>query len=201
MRRLDRLFPFVLLTSLALAGAAPSRVEPKAEKTPAKARPADPYRERFRQLDRNGDGYVTGTEWPLAPESFKVVDRNQDGRLSAEELLTPNRPLTEERRFQWLDADGDGLLSPSELRRGGVPLDNPELKRLGALTLRQYADLTRRIEDRWSTGSSRQDQFTFRTLDRNQDNRLNPLEWRGPMINFDRLDRNRDGILSPSEWP
>jgi hypothetical protein len=135
------------------------------------------------------------------PESFKVVDRNQDGRLSAEELLTPNRPLTEERRFQWLDADGDGLLSPSELRRGGLPLDDPQLKRLGALTLRQYADLTRRIEDRWSTGSSRQDQFTFRTLDRNQDNRLNPLEWRGPMINFDRLDRNRDGILSPSEWP
>ena len=50
---------------------------------------ADHYRIRIADLDRNGDGYIQRDEVPeghaLASE-FKLVDRNRDGKISAEEL-------------------------------------------------------------------------------------------------------------------
>jgi Ca2+-binding EF-hand superfamily protein len=161
---------------------------------------ANPYAERFESLDRDRDGYVSRTEWPLEAASFNRVDRDDDDRLSRSELMTPNRDLTADERFRVLDTNRDGLLSPSELQSGGESrtLDRD---RNGSVSRGEYRDQAAAIEDTWRTRSTPRTQSRFRFLDRNSDNRVSRLEWTGARADFNRLDRNRDGVLSPNEWP
>jgi Ca2+-binding EF-hand superfamily protein len=196
MQHRDRFFPFFLI-ALALAAPAGASAQDKAAKAQDKPKPApkNPYVERFKELDRNRDGYVSLTEWPLEPASFHVVDRDQDGRLSRNELLTPNvlREAPPEVQFRRLDTDRDGRLSRSERQRDGF--DRLDRNKDGYITLPQYRQET------WSPHATVQDEIRFRNLDRNHDNRLNRTEWTGSSLLFNHLDRDRDGALSPSEWP
>ncbi|HYX26527.1 MAG TPA: hypothetical protein VFC23_20405 [Thermoanaerobaculia bacterium] len=190
MRNRDRFLSILLLSLAFTAGMSAQSKAPKAQD---KAQPKheneskNPYVERFRQLDKNGDGYVSLAEWPLDPASFHLVDRNQDGRLSRDELLTPNvlRWDPWEERFQTLSPNREGRLSQGEprdrIRSGYAPLPS--------------------YEDTWSPRATPQDKIRFRNLDRNQDNRLDLLEWTGSSLTFNQLDRNRDGVISPNEWP
>jgi EF hand domain-containing protein len=160
---------------------------PKEAPAPADNGEKNPYLERFKQLDANGDGYVSRAEWPLEEAKFRTVDRNEDGRLSRIELLTPN-VLRHDPRFQPMR----GLYTPRygyprERYRGGV----------GYTPLEYRTD----FENLWSPRASPQDQRRFEFLDRNRDERLSRNEWNGSSATFDRIDRNRDGILSPGEWP
>ncbi|GIW72781.1 MAG: hypothetical protein KatS3mg102_2323 [Planctomycetota bacterium] len=47
--------------------------------------------ERFRRLDRNGDGALDRTEWKGPARLFDRLDRDGDGRLVPEELRRPRR--------------------------------------------------------------------------------------------------------------
>ncbi|HKV07047.1 MAG TPA: EF-hand domain-containing protein [Thermoanaerobaculia bacterium] len=193
-------FLFLVLLSLALPAGAWAQDEPK-DKDPKKAAPkeANPYEERFKQLDQNGDGFVSIEEWPLDRPSFERVDRNQDGRLSRGELLTPNT-LRRDRvdvEFDELDVNRDGYLSQSERRRGGAGLERLDKNRDGAVSRLEY----QRVENLWNPRVSGRDQRLFRQLDRNNDNRLTRTEVAGTGARFDALDRNRDGVISPREWP
>jgi Ca2+-binding EF-hand superfamily protein len=185
MRNRDRFAP-VLLLSLALAGAAGAQEKAPQRQAP-KQEPANPCQERFQQLDRDKDGFVSPAEWPLDRAKFDVVDRNKDGRLNRTELLTPNvvRDDDVQARLRQFDTDKDGRLSPSERQR-------------------EAADHQARLRQRqntWSPRASLPDQRRFQDLDRNRDNRLTRTEVTGAGASFDRLDRNGDGVLSPNEWP
>ena len=200
MQHRDRFSPvFLIVLALAApAGVSAQSKAPKAQdKTPKQDKPApkNPYVERFKELDRNRDGYVSPTEWPLEQASFHVVDRNQDGRLSPGELLTPNvlRETPPEARFQKLDINRDGRLSRSERQHDGF--DRLDRNKDGYITLPQYR------EDTWSPHATVQDEIRFRNLDRDRNNRVNRTEWSGPAFTFNHLDRNQDGVLSPNEWP
>lgn len=186
MRHRGRFFPMFLL-SLALAaparhpGEAPGEASAQDKAKGAANEARNPYVERFQQLDRDRDGYVSPAEWPLEPASFQRVDRNQDGRLSPGELLTPNLLRNERRRRQdgFERRDRDAGRSITRPERGDPSLDR---------------------ENTWSPHATLQDQRRFRNLDRNRDDRLSRLEWTGSNAAFHRLDRNRDGVLSPHEW-
>jgi Ca2+-binding EF-hand superfamily protein len=155
----------LLFLALTLSGAVHA-AQPQAAKE-------DPYLKRFQELDHDKDGYVTPGEWPLAPESFTVVDRDKDGRLGKVELLTPNR-----------------------LRRDWDP-PQPQA------TSRPQLDLRRPIrqepESSWGVHATIEDVRLLRNLDLNRDNRLGRREWTGSAIQFHRLDRDSDGELSPRE--
>lgn len=200
MRSRDRILPIVLL---ALALAAPARLPAEAPPAPEKGRGSEeknPYAERFEQLDRNRDGYVTLPEWPLQEASFHVVDRNKDGRLSRRELLTPNllRADPLEERFLELDANRDGRLSTGERRRNGTGLDRLDRNADGYVTPLEYRDGAVNI---WTPRATIQDQWRFQNLDRDRDNRLSRPEWLDAGAAFDQADRNRDGVVTPNEWP
>ena len=208
MRNLARHLPLFLL-SLALtvpavaageaaAGEQAQDKKPTSADTPQTRNEDDRYSERFAQLDHDQDGYVERSEWPLAPESFDVVDRNKDGRLSRVELLTPNVVLRDRSmRFQELDVDRDGRLSRLEWQRSGQAFGALDGDRDGYVTMTELR--------RAQVGSDRpiilypQDRRLLHNLDRNGDNRVSRLEWHGARDVFNRLDRNRDGFLSPSE--
>lgn len=207
MRIRDRLLPMTLLalalTAPAAAGAQAAAQRPPTEDKASRPEDDNPYSKRFAELDRNDNGFVERDEWPLAPESFDVVDRDKDGRLSRNELLTPNvlREGRLEREFSWLDTNRDGFLDTRELQRGGLDLQRLDRNKDGIVARSEIRNPIADIENTWKPGVSQRTRSQFRTLDRNRDNRVSRPEWRGARDLFNRLDRNRDGVLSPYEWP
>lgn len=185
MRNPKRILTLLLLP-LAFAAANAQDKAQKPQKTrQAPSQAANPYVERFQKLDSNKDGYVTPAEWPLERTKFDLVDRNNDGRLSRAELLTPNvvRDPSVNDRLQQVDTNRDGRLSREERERG------------------RLVNQARDTENVWNPHSTPREQNRFRDLDRNRDNRLSRPELTGAGARFDRLDRNKDGVVSPREWP
>jgi Ca2+-binding EF-hand superfamily protein len=77
----------VATTRSAAAGASSVRNDVQAQDRTA-------ARDLFRQLDRNGDGYLTGDElWSLRGQdnNWAAIDRNRDGRISPDEFTVLRR--------------------------------------------------------------------------------------------------------------
>ena len=84
-------------------------------------------RTMFLQMDANGDGQVVAAEMDAArpkgtapapgeltaAEKIAVVDRDKDGRISAQEHAEGAAAM-----FERMDADGDGFLSADEIQKG-----------------------------------------------------------------------------------
>ena len=102
---MDVRFLFTIV-GFAWAAAALAQQEPKKETLPPQQRLAaaggsaltpedrDAARELFRELDRNGDGYLSGDElWNERGRevNWAAVDRNRDGRISPEEFTVLRR--------------------------------------------------------------------------------------------------------------
>ncbi len=83
----------------------------------------------FSQYNRNGDGSVTLAEWDAieradqdkTKSSFRLLDRNHDGKLTRDELTHgKRRDLVVHRIFARIDANHDGVITEAEARNFGI---------------------------------------------------------------------------------
>ena len=142
----------------------------------------------FTSLDDNRDGRIARQEWHYDNETFSRVDRNRDGFLSRNEFLMSdfdddrgdqfddldlngnNRVERAEwhggaAAFQWMDRNGDGVLSRTEVGSDAPQTDD----QFTVLDVNRDRVLTR-PEWHYSVGS-------FTRMDRNNDGRITRAEF------------------------
>lgn len=126
---------------------------------------------------------------------FKILDRNNDRRLSHRELLQGFDALLE------FDLNEDDRITESELGTAYVleiGLGQAESLRMDAMM--QNANMGMQSTDAILPGvDGLEGPEWFRRMDRNQDRDVSVREFLGPRSIFDDLDSDKDGLLSASE--
>jgi hypothetical protein len=107
---------------------APPATVPPATTTPAATTPPpaspSPVERQFADMDRNDDGRVTADEHATAMQAlFADMDEDDNGELSTAELDAAYGPqrdgtVSSADRIRPMDLNGDGMLSSEEHRRG-----------------------------------------------------------------------------------
>lgn len=137
--------------------------------------------ERFKVMDRNGDGSLSPEEMPGRGARFAQADTNGDKKLSKDEFKTafPNIP---EERFAKMDTNGDGQLDGAEAQQ-----------------LREGM----RLGERFGEGRGRE--HIFERADKDGDGKVTAEEFKQaspniPEDRFKQLDRNGDGAISKDDF-
>ncbi|MDD2901957.1 MAG: EF-hand domain-containing protein [Syntrophales bacterium] len=120
---------------------------PAGARTPTREQVKKSWEKRFHDLDKNGDGKVTLTEYLAyfraysGPRrqyfefEFRKYDRNGDGVITHAEHWAP---VTLKDEFRALDKNRDGCISRSEWLQGIKQFFKLDRNRDGCLTLEEY---------------------------------------------------------------
>lgn len=170
-------------------------------------------------IDTNGDGAIDRREAAARPrlaEHFDRLDRNHDGRITADERPRHGRHRGHDARRRGgrgegmrglarLNTDGDGRIGRDELAgRERVLSRFAELdgNRDGFLTRGELREFGRKRHEQRRTTREQRFAEKFRTIDTDRDGRLSKAEAAGsPRLSgsFAWMDENRDGYLSHEE--
>ena len=169
--------------------------------------------DRFKALDKDGDGKLSTTEFPH-PVLFKKADTNGDGFISLDEFKAfvaqarqnggaGQPPITIENRFKALDKDGDGKLSPTEFPHPAL-FKKVDANGDGFVSLDEFkAFVAQQEQQHAANGGTAPDKPSiegrFKTLDKDGDGKLSPTEFPHPDI-FKQVDTNGDGFISLDEF-
>lgn len=157
----------------------------------------DRWNDRFEDLDRNNDRYLSASEWPRDARSFDLFDRNNDRRVSLSEFQNRDfdrRDVLED-RFAEMDGNRDGRLSRSEWWGGLTAFERMDRNNDNYLSRTEFLD--RDYDGRDNTPDD--DRGRFAQMDTNRDGRISRNEWPRGEDSFEQLDRNNDQYLSRSE--
>lgn len=147
----------------------------------------------FARLDSDGDGKITPEEIkkmrrPIEGDGdmFAMLDKDEDGAISEEEFAASPRieNLSEEERkkiFSRMDADGDGKVTPEEMRK-----------------MRQEAH-ERQLHEFRELDTDNSGGLSFEELSKGKFFSQLPEEKRKQI--FERMDTNADGQITPEDRP
>jgi protein O-mannosyl-transferase len=169
----------------------------------------------FRALDVDHDNRLSTEEMIAAPAVLSSLDKNGDGKLTAEECGTTSELMRSDPLLRALDANHDGQISASEIHDAERELEKLEQDHNGVLEGREL------IPDYVAAAALR----VFARLDLDHDGRIEANEWAGAAGDpfrsllraadadrdsdvtleeltaeiFRRADQNRDGIVTREE--
>jgi Ca2+-binding EF-hand superfamily protein len=186
----------------------------------------------LRTYDRDANGYIDMNEAAannISKAAFASMDSDGDGKVfkgeftsfmtrqNAAAAVRLQLEVTDEGQnlFEVLDVDGDGVLSPREMREarkilaaadknGDGALNGDELPQKFTFELVRGADeLTETALRRGATVSTAKagtsGPLWYRKMDRNNDGDISLHEFVGPLETFRRLDANHDGFIDREE--
>jgi len=158
---------------------------------------------KFEDADRNGDGFLDGTE------VGRMFDRGRrrGGRGGAGRAPGPEQIREMAARImKRLDKDADGKLVGDEIpadAQGRLDLSKADRNEDGGVDLFEVTiALTERMRARGGDQPGRGGRDAGRMLkqmDRNGDGSIDEAEWRGPAEAFARVDADGDGVISADE--
>lgn len=160
-----------------------------------------------RTFDVNHDGIVSTDEIANASASLRGMDRNGDGRLTAEDYFSPVRVSATPA------AAGEQAVQAPE--RAGPPLPQTRAERslYPTRTAAEYGILRQRGDDSYTLdivqttessdpeGAVVQLNPLLQALDTNHDGEISAEEIRNAPAVLKKLDKNHDGRITADEWP
>ena len=153
----------LVLASAPEQGTLKARTDPQPD---AQAGSKAAERQRFREMDQDGDGTISRREWRGSDQSFRVHDWNRDGVLSGDELTAAYR-------------SGDA----------NTPDDFDRTATFNDWSAARFTALDRNRDGRLTRAEWLYDLDTFRRVDRNRDGVLARIEFLGGDFDYDRADR------------
>ena len=180
--------------------------------------------ERFKQLDKDGDGKVSKAEFPGAAPLFDRFDLDKDGQISPAEVdkfreanpqaaMSLPGPFAPE-RLKAMDKDGDGKISRAEFTGPAPAFDRADADKDGFVTAAEIAKFRAGFAPgapaprpapaptpkSAATGKAAAKAQRFRAMDKDGDGKISRAEFTGRPALFDRLDADKDGFLTRDEF-
>lgn len=153
--------------------------------------------EKWKQLDKDADGFLAGEEWIYGDEVLKKSDTDADGKVSRDEMSAYLKSIRKDPkalaafRMASMDADKDGKVSKEEWKGPAEQFTKADKDADGFLSLEEMAS-TVQIQ-----GGGMADKL--KQMDADGDGAISKDEWKGKPEMFGRMDKNGDGKITEDE--
>ncbi len=154
--------------------------------------------EKWKEVDKDGDGFLTAEEWTYGEENLAKADTDADGKVSREEMgaflkaaMKDDPKLIAEMRLQSMDADKDGKVSQEEWKGAAEMFGKADKDADGFLTLEELVASMPNPKDKIAG--------KLKEMDADGDGAISQEEWKGRPEMFSKLDKNGDGSITADE--
>lgn len=154
--------------------------------------------EKWKEADKDGDGFLSAEEWTYGEKALTKADKDEDGQVSREEMgeylktaMKEDPKVIAEMRMKSMDADEDGQVSAEEWKGPAEMFGKADKDQDGFLTLEELVASMPNPKDKIAA--------KIKEMDADGDGSISQEEWKGRPEMFGKLDKNGDGSLTADE--